>query len=88
VRIGCRMSDQVRASGGAGAAEAWETYLSPRARAVRYADMAAEIKELAGSKPAGAIRVQLLTLSRQYELLARNIDRVEAGAPMRGERAA
>jgi hypothetical protein len=55
---------------------------------VRYADMAAEIKELAGSKPAGAIRVQLLTLARQYELLARNIDRVEAGAPMRGERAA
>jgi hypothetical protein len=82
------MPDQVRASGGAGAAEPWETYLSPQARAARYADMAAEIRELAGSKPAGPIRDQLLTLARQYELLARNIDRAEAGMAMTDERAA
>jgi hypothetical protein len=50
--------------------------------------MAAEIRELAGSKPAGPIRDQLLTLARQYELLARNIDRAEAGMAMTDERAA
>ena len=82
------MPEQVRASGDAGAAEAWETYLSPRARAARYADMGAEIRQLAGSKPAGPIRDQLLTLARQYELLARNIDRAEAGMATTEERAA
>ena len=74
------MSDEVRASGGAGAAEVWETYLFPRARVGRYANMAAEIKALARSKPAGPIRDQLLTLARQYELLARNLDRAKAGS--------
>lgn len=82
------MSDEVRASGSAGAAEVWGTYLSPRARVGRYAGMAAEIETLARSKPAGAIRDQLLTLARQYELLARNLDRAKAGSQPEREHAA
>jgi hypothetical protein len=50
--------------------------------------MAAEIEALARSKPAGPIRDQLLTLARQYELLARNLDRAKEGsAPQRGHAA-
>lgn len=55
---------------------------------MRYADMAAEIEELARSKAPGTVRDQLLTLARQYELLARNIDRAEAGSAAEHEHAA
>ena len=42
-------------------------------RAALYRRYAAEMRDLAALKPAGTIRDQLVTLARQYEVLARRV---------------
>ena len=72
------MTEQLAASGGVRAQKVERPIPSAEARSALYRSYAAELRQLAGLKPAVAIRDQLTTLARQYEVLARRVGEAAA----------
>jgi hypothetical protein len=80
------MTEQLAASGGARERRAEASVPSAEARSALYRRYAAELRKLAGLKPAGAVRDQLMTLARQYEVLARSVGEATEAWPEYGRR--